>query len=395
MIFGAGLNQLSMIKTAKENGYYTIVIDPSTDPPGRILADEFHKVGKADFLTTRDIAAKSKAQGIVTSQMENPLKLMSRLAQDLGFIFHSPNVIENSTNKYAMKQAFLAHNIACARGSLVEQASVLSEEEFYKLSPPLVMKPPQSFSSRGVFKVDNYQAYLSLLDTTLSFSLNGSYLLEEFIEGPEYSIESISYRGRTTIVQYTKKIITPYPNTVEIGHIQPADLDSSQRDVVENLVVRALKALGIDNSASHTELKFTKNGPVIIEIGPRLGGDYISSYLTQTSTGVDMDLAAVKVALGEEPNLIHTKEQGAAIVYLQLPPGKLIKEIDYEKFGQIEDKHLIQKHLVIRVGDRIRPISDSSDRLGWVIVDGQNAFDAYQRGEFFLERIKQTIRLVD
>lgn len=120
--------------------------------------------------------------------------------------------------------------------------------------------------------------------------------MKNFLEGPEYSIETITYKGQTTIVQYTEKFITPLPYTVEMGHLQLANLNSEEKEKIEKVVEDAIAAIGIDNSAAHTEIKLTPNGPKVVGIGARGGCDFISSYLTFASTGVSMDEAIIKVA---------------------------------------------------------------------------------------------------
>ena len=127
-------------------------------------------------------------------------------------------------------------------------------------------------------------------------------MLKNLLEGKEYSIESITFEGQTHIIQYTEKIITDYPYTVEMGHIQPAELDDKQKTEIDEIVKKAIEALELDNCAAHTELMMTRIGPKIIEIGARLGGDYISSYLTLHSTGVNMDAAVADIAMGNKPD---------------------------------------------------------------------------------------------
>ena len=121
LIFGGGENQLTLIKAAKKLGVKSVVIDPKADAPGKNIADHFEVVGPSDYEHTRKIALKYKVDGIVTGQMENPLMLMARLAEDLGYIFPSREVIRHCRNKYMMKQAFIRHNIRCAKGLLLQE----------------------------------------------------------------------------------------------------------------------------------------------------------------------------------------------------------------------------------------------------------------------------------
>lgn len=393
MIFGAGINQMALILAAKELGLTTIVVDPAENPPGKDLADHYYQVGKEDYASTKAIAIKHNVAGIVTSQMENPLKIMAQLSLDLGLIFHSPEIVENSTNKYLMKRAFIAAGVPCAWGMLVRDYKVLDEKELKRHKLPLIIKPLQSFSSRGVYKINNYMEYRDKVDITLSHSRDGAYLLEEFIDGPEFSVESITYRGNTTVVQYTDKIIAPYPSTVEIGHVQPAGLTDAQKSDVDKAVCKALKALKIDNSAAHTELKLSHRGPVIIEIGPRLGGDFISSHLCRLSTGICMDKAAIQVALGMDPIMERTKNTGSAIMYLVLPERcKIDKIMACDTLMDLPGVY--QYNLDLAEGSIISPLTDSAKRSGWVITYADSHDLAYKRAQKALDYMKSRLSLI-
>ena len=250
--------------------------------------------------------------------MENPLRLMAKLAEELNFIFPSQEVIERCRNKYLMKQAFLKHNIRCASGILIKKNEEIVPAILLNFKFPLIIKPADSHSSRGVYRVTDSDELLKYEKESRSFSSDGSLILEEFIEGPEFSVEALTWKGVTTIIQFTEKIITPYPRTVELGHFQPADLTDKQKTIITKIVNDAIIALGIENAATHTELKLSKLGPFIIEIGARLGGDYIASYLTIASTGVNMDKAAIEIALGGIPDLNNYEKAFSIIKYLRI-----------------------------------------------------------------------------
>ena len=327
LIFGAGINQITLIKACNDLGFNSIVIDPSDNPPGKQFAKHYFKVAPDDYELTKEVAIKMNIDGIVTGQMENPLKIMSKLANEMGYIFNSPEIIQRSTNKYLMKQAFLQNNVACAKGLYFSSKEELNESKLKDFSYPLILKPVDSHSSRGVYRVLSYNEILNYLDETISFSREGAFLIEEFIDGPEFSVESVTYNGKTEVIQITEKIITPFPNVVELGHIQPAELTDKQKEQIKVEVIKAINALGINNTVSHTELKITEKGPIIIEIGARLGGDFISSFLTKSSCGVDLDKASVQVCLGIEPNLNHSVSKYVYVKYFTLPPKSIVDDI--------------------------------------------------------------------
>jgi biotin carboxylase len=392
LIFGGGLNQLTLIQAAKELNVISVVIDPNPNALGKEFADYFEIVAASDFKKTVDVAIKYDVDGIATSQMENPLRLMAEVAEKMDYTFPSKMVIERCRDKFLMKRSFRDNMIPCAKGLLIKQNDNISSKLARDYSFPLIIKPVDAFSSRGVFKVNSLNDILKNVDSTRSYSSNGDIIIEEFLDGKEYSIEAITYQGKTSVVQYTEKIITSYPHTVEIGHIQPADLTRSQRDEITEMVVNSIKALGINNSASHVELKITNEGPKIIEIGARLGGDFIASYLTTASTGVNMDKAAVQVALGIKPDLQHKFNKYSMIKYLELPPGKLIKKIN--NYKQIEnDKHVVFSHVFFKVGDTIPKIANSADRIGVIIVKANSRQKLLENAAKFENKLKDKITL--
>jgi carbamoyl-phosphate synthase large subunit len=382
LIFGAGINQLTLIQNARRLGIRAVVIDPSDNPPGKSKADVFYQVPAQDYESTRQIALNEKVDGIITSQMENPLRLMAHLALDLGFIFHTPQIVEHCRNKFLMKQVFLDNNIPCAKGLLVKHETEITEQKFADsgLIFPLIVKPTDAHSSQGVVKVDNYTELISAVKKAVLFSTDGAAVIEEFMDGPEYSIETITFRGQTHIIQFTEKIITPYPNTVELGHIQPANLTQQQKDELRQLVVRTIDALQIDNSASHMEVKCCTSGFKVVEVGARLGGDFISSYLTKASTGIDMDKASIQVALGLPPDVKQLRNRFSYIKYVELPVGKKVREVIRESDEPIFD-NLVFLHIFVNPGDIIPPIEHSGQRPACFIVSADSLHEVKEIAE--------------
>lgn len=369
LIFGGGENQLTLIEAARSLGVESVVVDPDASAPGKRIADHFEVVGPMDYDLTRLVARKYKVDGIVTGQMENPLALMARLAEENGYIFPSPDVILNCRNKYLMKQVFLKNGIPCARGIKIEAGEALTPEKLKDFSFPIIIKPVDSFSSRGVYRINDFNEIAGFEETTKSFSSDKSIIVEELIEGKEYSVESLTYNGYTSVIQFTEKIITSYPYTVEMGHLQPADLSSEDKEAISTLVIKAINALGIENSAAHTELKLTSAGPVIIEIGARLGGDFISSYLTLASTGISMDQGAINIALGFKPDNVCKSGGFSFIRYLEFPAGvKVLKVNDWLSIRKLPN--VVFASLNIKEGQLIPCITDSAKRPGFVIVKG-------------------------
>jgi len=392
MIFGAGINQLELIKEAKKLDLTTIVVDPSANPPGKAEAEFYYQVEGKDYDTTKTIAFKHKVDGIVTGQMEKPMRLMARLSKEMGYVFHSPEVVETSLDKWLMKQAFLMHGVPCAKGKLYGEKEHVTRESLVDFSYPLILKPKDAFSSRGVYKIDKFEDIGIRLSETRSFASCGEVIVEEFLQGKEYSVETITFKGETTVIQVTEKFITPFPNTVEMGHLQPAIINEQQKYEVESIVKSAIRAIGIDYSASHAEVMITAGGVKMIEIGARLGGDFIASYLTRASTGISMDKAAVQVALGMAPDVERMKSRYSFIKYIELPLNKKVIEI-----LPVDDitKHpgVVFAWFFLVPGDSTKPITHSALRPACILVEDDSREKVLAMAESFAETIKQRVIL--
>lgn len=371
LVFGAGHNQTLLIQACKDLGYHTIVTDPNHDAPGKVLADQFVVLPPKDFEAHCQLIEQEKVQGIVTCQMENPLSLMARLAERYHFLFPTEKVIQKARNKYLMKQAFLQEGVPCAKGMILENLQDLEQLDFAQWHFPLIIKPVDSYSSRGVYRVNSVVELKDRYVEALRYSSTGQVLVEEFLEGPEVSVEAVTYQAKTHIIQITDKVITPYPNTVELAHFQPSQLSAADLTKMGEVVQAAIKALGIDFTGSHAELKLTPQGPKMIEIGARLGGDYISSYLTTLSTGVDMNRAIAQIAMGEEPDVSPTRQQYSGIQYINWPAGRKVTAVaNLEPF--LQNPKVAFANIMVAPGDILPAITESTNRHAFFITSGSS-----------------------
>ncbi len=388
LIFGAGINQLELIREARALGITAVVIDPLEDSPGRYEADHFHLIDGNDYASTREAAIRHKVGGIVTGQMEKPLRMMARLAQDLGFVFNSPEVTERCLDKWLMKEVLTLSGVPCARGVLLRPGERIKLP--HGVTYPVIIKPRDAFSSRGVYKCGSLADIKRYINETRSFSSAGDVIIEEFLPGKEYSVEALTFNGETTIVQFTEKFITPYPETVELGHLQPANLDDEKVKEVSAVVRKALAALGIMNSASHTEVMVTGTGPFVIETGARLGGDFIGSYLTRSSTGMSMDRAAIEIAMGLPPSGKPIARACSMIKYLELPPGRMVDRVlPFEEINGLPG--VVFAALFVRPGDIIRPLTHSALRPGCIITEADTVSMVKERAGRYAALLAQKI----
>ena len=159
-----------------------------------------------------------------------------------------------------------------------------------------------------------------------------------------------------------------------MGHTQPSRLSADVQLQIREVAEAACNSLDLNKGPAHVEMRVTSRGPVMIELGARMGGDNITTHLVPLSTGIDMVGATIKVALGEDLDITPTLNSGSAIRFFDVPHG-IIKSIE-----GVEDAKKIpgvrQITFTKEVGDESTPITCSNDRIGFVIAQGRTADEA-------------------
>lgn len=366
LIFGVGPLQQSIINRAKKMGLYTVGIDPCEDATCRGDVDAFEVVGGQDYEGTCAVVEKYGIDAIVTAATDKPLVMMARIAEKYGFPFYSVETAQWSTDKFQMKQRFELGDVPHAKGRLVK-----SVEETADMVYPVIVKPRDNSGSRGVKLCRTKEELEQSMAEALEYSKLDSVLVEEFIEGPEYSIEGLHYDGKSEVIQFTEKKTTAFPYNVELGHIQPANMSDENKQKIREIVSKIGVALHFENCPSHTELKINERGIFVIETSPRLGGDYITSTLTPLSTGVNLEDELLKISLGETINPQPKPVQYSGVRFFSFEEGSVIKNVPNEEFVK-SWPHVVDFSFALKVGNKVNRITSSLNRYGQLILQAGN-----------------------
>ncbi|MFG2193647.1 ATP-grasp domain-containing protein [Streptomyces sp. NPDC048639] len=254
---------------------------------------------------------------------------------------------------------------------------------------PFIVKPVDAAASFGVRKVEGPEAveevWRGITDLRGStdhpfanyFPLD-RFLMEEYLDGPEFSVESLSFDGRHVPLAVTEK--TTLGTFVESGHAMPARLSPADEDAVLRCALESLDALGLRHGPAHTEVKLTGRGPRLIESHSRPGGDRLMD-LVDAAYGVDIEAYASGWAAGVLPPLEGrpAPRAAAATRFLTAEPGQVSGiEGDTDVRGH---ESVLGVEVTVAVGDTIRPLEASWDRVGQVLVTGPDTDAAVALGE--------------
>ncbi|MFO3667196.1 ATP-grasp domain-containing protein [Anaerococcus kampingiae] len=390
MILGASILQIPAILEAKKMGLYVIAVDMNPNAEGFSYADKKIVVSTTDTEKVLEEAKKNKIDGIITIASDRPMTTVAKVAKELNLIGINESAAINATNKSKMRDVLKKNNVPIPMYFSVSNYDcyIKAINKIRENNYRCIVKPADNSGSRGIRLIDNYESdnLRRIYDYCMHNSISGNIVVEEYMEGPEVSVETISKNGICNVIQVTDKLTTGAPYFVEMGHSQPSQLDHSIVEKIKKVAIEANRAIGIIDGPSHTEIKITKDGPKIVEIGARLGGDNITTHLVPYSTGVNMVEACIKLSIGEDINLEKNLNLAAAIRYIEYNKGK-IKFIhglnEAKNMSGIKDVTLVRK-----VNENLNDIKCSGDRAGFVISQASNPKDAISIAERAIRTIK-------
>lgn len=365
-IIGASYLQLPLITKAKEMGLETHVFAWAAGDVGEKEADYFYPISIVDKDEILDECKRIGIDGICSIASDLASVTVNYVGHNLGLVCNSPECTYFSTNKHAMRKRFEEFNVPSPLSIELSEECGFDHSFTY----PIIVKPVDRSGSRGITKVLCEEELADAINRALEQSFCKRVLIEEFVEGDEFSCESISWKGEHKLITFTKKFTTGSPGFIETGHYEPAFVGEEEKlvDMISPIIINALDSLGIEYGASHSEFKINKQGEIkLIEIGARMGGDMIGSSLVKLSTGVDFVEQIINVALGIKPAVEITEDKASGIRYI-------FSKTDIEVYRRIKEEN--PKFLVD--SDRIeipsQTVTDSSTREGYFIICDEDKY---------------------
>ncbi|MBC3984144.1 ATP-grasp domain-containing protein [Streptomyces sp. AC536] len=333
--------------------------------------------------------------GVITS-CDYYLPAVAEVAARLGLPGAPPGAVADACRKDATRRVLHAAGVPGPRFAVCTdwaQAAEAAREIGY----PLVIKPVDLCAGMFVRRVDDEgdlsRAYRSLAD----FPVNArgqrrapQVLLEELLEGPEVSVETVSFDGKSHVVGVTDKSVGGAPAFIETGHMFPAALDAEATTAAASTAQDALAALGLDHVVAHTEIKLTAHGPRVVEVNPRPAGNRITE-LVRHVTGIDLAAAFVDVALGNTPDLAarDTGLESAAIGFLVPETAGVLEAIEGAD-GLAERPGVLEAQLA-GPGATVKAAGSNNEYLGHVMAADPTGGGARARVEELLGALRPRV----
>lgn len=361
-IIGANEFQNPLICKAKELGYETHVFAWKDGSIGEKTADYFYPISIVEKEKILQKCREIKIDAIATIASDLATITVNYVANEMGLSGNTMECTKISTNKYEMRRAFKNNNVKTPLFEIID--NVKDIDKLNEMKYPIIVKPTDRSGSRAITKIEKQEQLVDAIEKAIESSFEKRAIVEEYIDGQEYSVEGITFKGEHKFLTITKKVTTGAPNFIETGHIEPVNLSKEMEEKIYSEISKALTALKITNSATHTEFKINKDGEIrIIEIGARMGGDCIGSDLVQISTGYDYLKMVIDVAMGVEPIFEKVRTPKTAVIKFILNEKDMK---DYRKVKNEMPDKIYKTSNIEEIGSH--EVIDSSSRFGFYIL---------------------------
>lgn len=398
LVLGASRDQIFMIETARALGLHVVAIDMDPKSPGFASASESAVVSTRDIPGLLDLADDLRSRGHrirgVTTMGSDIPDIIAELSAQLGTPGPSRETARVATDKHLMKLRFQERGIPIPWFQEIERYAEL-DAIVAQRGLPLVLKPIDRSGSRGVFLLEPGCDLRELFKLSYAYSRVGRCLVEEYLEGPQISTETILSDGVGVTPGFADRnyeLLDRFrPQFMENGGWIPSLLGPEERRAVEELVVHASLALGVTDGVTKGDVVMTAAGPKMIELAARLsGGDFCES-LVPLGTGVNYVETAIRIAVGERPDLsalVPTRQQCVANRYFFAEPGRLVRIEGLEAIR--EEPWLAKLVLNYAAGERIPPTTSHAERAGVFVVVGRDRAEVQAR----IDHVYRTVKLV-
>lgn len=378
LIIGAGFLQAFVIRKAKELGYYTITIDKNPNSVGFLYADKYETIDIIDQEACLKYARFNHIDGVMTAATDYGVLSAAYIAQQMNLPGLKYEVAKVIKNKYMVGCTLFNNNIDDI-SQYYEIKNISEVEEIgRKINFPVIVKPCDGSGSKAVIRVDNIDNIKHACEEAIRASLIGRALIQDFIEGKEYGVESFVYDRQVFVLGVMGKHMTSPPDYAELGHYMPSQLFIEEK--ITEAAKNAIKALDINFGAVNMDVLVTKDNEIcIIDIGARMGGNLIGSHIIPLGTGIDYMENLISASVGDSVDLRPKGFKGNVVTrLLALKPGKIVS---LPNFKEISDECEVEIYHHLKVGSIIKEYHNNLDGCGYVVAVSNDIRKAEKQAE--------------
>ncbi|MGP1588041.1 MAG: ATP-grasp domain-containing protein [Treponemataceae bacterium] len=353
LILGAGLMQKPAIQAAKELNCNVYVVDADSEAPCVSLADRFCKIDLKDtaglLSYALSISKKSHLDAVFTAGTDFSANT-AYIAQKLSLPGHSYEAALNASDKVRMRNCFKKFGVSSPHFTEINGQNLqlvfsncryfLESNGFSIDNFPYVVKPCDNMGARGCRMVNSLEEVLPAVQNAVKYSRTNRAILEQYMDGREFSIDALVCNGKVTITGFAERHIFYPPYFIEMGHTMSAVLSDFEYKILKTEFEKGVFALGLTHGAAKGDIKLTSKGAMIGEIAARLSGGYMSGWTFPYASGINLTKQAILLSLGMESEVctvakdIEPKKTSSERAWISIP-GVVSKIYGYEKAKNI------------------------------------------------------------
>lgn len=397
LVLGAGPFQVPLITKAQEMGIYVIAITPDGPYPGIQIADKVYFHDAKDEEYALEVAKKEQINGVISDQGDLFVRPVAYVAEHMGLPGNTYETALNYTDKHRMREKSKELGLATIESKMIY---TLDEaiEVFRSLGGQAIIKPVDSSSSRGISKIPTEEELVAKWDEAKSYSRSGGIIIEHFVTGPQFEVDSIAAGGHVYPLMYADLDEFDLPNVFSSRtRLYPSTADE---EVVKKLLDYSQKineGFGMHQGVSHNEYIMDENtGEIyLIECALRGGGTYIATAIAANETGIDTQEFLVNVALGRLDDVPHFEmnQRHAGYVCFYLPLGEVIST---EGKPEVEALPWVDKTKLanIEVGQHTKAAADKNQRCA-IVFHADSREEMLERIDIIKSMLKIKVRTED
>ena len=386
MVVAGGIPQIELIRQLKDRGIVTVLVDGSASALAVPYADIFYHVNIFDIEAVKSIAVREKVDFLITVCADQVLLVVAQISEMLGLpCYIDYKTAQDVSDKIRMKRIFRENGIPTT--DYVELQS-LNMEKISRLSYPMVVKPVDAYSSKGVRKAENAEELRRYYAEAEQISRSGGVIVEEYFEGEEISVDAFVLDGKAKVLAVTNSDkVKDRDRFVIFRGKYPAKASPAVLKQIDEIAQKIADAFGLVNAPLLIQLLHNGDRVSVLEFCARTGGN-MKWLLIKYSCGVDVIKATVDITLGRKPDLT-VRDTGNKIVvndFIYCYPGVFDH---FEGFEKLVQQGTINEFHPVRVkGTEMRGVTSSSDRIAGMNILASSVEDFNQKQRRILDSVK-------
>ncbi len=379
LVLTASSHQVPIIRKARSMGLAVVATDRDNDAPGLREADYLALADATDRAAILGIARQYKVCGVIAEQSDVAVLTAASVAEELGLPGIGVDVARRATDKLLMRSVCRDAGIPTPDYRYVRNLDE-ARAAVAAIGLPVVVKPTDNQSSRGVTKVKAEMQFVSAFEHAKGASRSGGVLIEAMMVGVEGSIEFFVSGGRIHVLGFCDKVKCAPPFSFDLRLIYPGNYASAVIDDMLSMNEAVIRAVGIKMGLAHAEFIVTSDGVRLIEIAARGCGARVATDLLPALTGVDVIGLRIAQAIGEPADFSARHVHGYGILrFLELPPGRIARIGSVARAASLPNVVLV--HFPHAPGDAIPRAESGDGRPGFVIAVGESRDEVIELAE--------------